>query len=555
MMNNEDPLNQDQDKADEPRATTGFIASAMKSLLQHLAVFFSHRKTIIILSILGITLLIMTLLSVMRPEARKRPIPETVVKVDVTPVASADYPVIVNTNGTIQATTRGNLVSQIRGEIVRVSDNFKNGGIFKAGDILIEVDDRDYVAEVSQASAAVSQASAALRQEQALARQAKSDWERLGNSGRAPDLVVRRPQLAAAQAQMDSATARFETAQLNLERTKIKAPYDGRVINRNAVLGQYVSIGTPLAEIFSTDGVEVRLPLSQAEYSQLGLDRLNTSDINQQFSVVLRTQLANQEHNWDAKITRTDSTFNLNTRQIDVIAEVVDPFSTKGNRPPLKIGQFVNAQIQGQTLKNVTVVPNNALREGSYVFLSRDEVLVKVPVVVTWQDDRNALIESGLNEGDLVVTTSLNSTLAGAKVKYNKPAIVDAQPSESNDTDIGHDEKADQADTDLTQSNEASTTETADQETKVTESNGEKGRSPAPVDDTADDSSPATTENTPSLLVQPTPIEQQPSNLFDTRATEEANNDSQNINATIEPARDAPAHLTKDMTDNGESGS
>lgn len=375
------------------------------------------RKLIISLSLIGVTIAVVALIAITRPQAEKRPVPETIVRVDVVQVAPQDYPIVVQTSGTVEADTRGSLVAQIRGEIIKVADNFRPGGSFNEGDVLIEIDPRDYVAELSQASAAVSQAKAAYSQEQAFAKQAAKDWERLGNTGEAPDLVLRKPQLDAAKAALDSAQARFDTAQLNLTRTKIEAPYTGRVISRNAVLGQYVSVGTPLAEVFATDLVEVRLPVSQTEYSQLGLDALSSDPATQQFSVTIRTKVGTHDYNFDAVLSRTDSTFDLNTRQIDVFARVIDPFASKGDKPPLKIGQFVNATIKGQILHDVVVIPNKALREGSYVFVAQDNILVRRPVVVAWQDDQNALIETGLELNDLVVTTSLNSTLAGAKVK------------------------------------------------------------------------------------------------------------------------------------------
>ncbi len=389
------------------------------------------RKLRIITTIVLCAGFLIFLLVLGQPKAQKRPTPETVVTVEVIEASRSDYPIVVNTNGTIQADIRGNLVSQIRGEIVKVSDKFKNGGAFNEGDVLIEVDQRDYVAEVSQALSAVSQSEATLQQEQALAKQAQTDWKRLGNAGKPPTLVAREPQLAAARAQRDSAKARLETAKLNLERTKIRAPYSGRVIRRNAVLGQYVGIGNNLAEIFATDGVEVRLPVSQDEYTQLGLDQLGTSNEGSpDFTVTLSSRVGTTEYQWAAVVTRTDSTFDLTTRQIDVIAEVIDPFSKAGGKPALKIGQFVNASIEGRTLNNVIAVPNKSLREGSYVFTSQEQKLVRSPVSISWQDDQNAVIESGLNDGDIVVVTSLNSTLAGARVKYQGSPDVANQTSE-----------------------------------------------------------------------------------------------------------------------------
>lgn len=437
---------------------------------------FLPRKLRIVITIVLITAAIITLLNVFKPTAPKRPIPETVVKVEVIEASRGNYPVIVSTNGTIQADTRGNMVSQIRGEIVNVSDNFKNGGSFKAGDVLIEVDRRDYQAEVSQAISAVSQAQANLEQEQALAKQAERDWKRLGKTGPTPILVARKPQMAAAKAQAESAKARYETAQLNLDRTSITAPYDGRVIQRNAVLGQYVSIGTNLAEIFSTDGVEVRLPVSQDEYTQLGLDQLY-SDTAAPITVVINSQLGSQQYQWNAVVTRTDSTFDLTTRQIDVIAEVIDPFGKSGNTPPLKIGQFVNADIQGRVMENVITVPNKSLREGSYVFTAQGGTLTRTPITIAWQDDKNAVISAGLNEGDIVVTTSLNSTLAGAKVKFD-----DYSANSAADTPVVEDSDVIVEDSDFTvedstvsddASSDATSTEQIIEDTITTESDGE----------------------------------------------------------------------------------
>ena len=389
------------------------------------------RKVRIVSCIVMFTGVIIFMLYTFKPEARKRPIPETVVNVETVTAELGSYPIVVNANGTVEAETRGDLVAQIRGEIVAVSDNFKTGGSFKKGDLLIQLDQRDYQAELSLALANLSQAEAGYRQEQATSKQAETDWQRLGNTTPAPELVLRKPQLTAAKAQYDSAKAAHDGAQLNLSRTSITAPYDGRIIERRAVLGQYVSIGSPIAEVFATSGVEVRLPISQEEFSQLGLDSFNSSDdSNQDYSVAITSTVGDQGYRWDAKITRTDSTFDINTRQIDVIAEVQDPFGHTSGQPALKIGQFVSARIQGRTVDDIYVIPNKSVREGSYVYVVRDNKLAKQSINIVWQDDQNALVTQGIQAQELVVTTSLNSTLAGASAKLTsgtKPLSAEQQ--------------------------------------------------------------------------------------------------------------------------------
>ena len=401
------------------------------------AVYFVPRKVRIVLCIIVATFIAISLLSAFKPEAKKRPIPETVVRVDTIQVERNAYPILVNANGTVEAETRGELVAQIRGEIVATSDNFKTGGSFKKGDVLIEIDRRDYQAEASRALATLSQSQANFRREQANAKQAVLDWERLGNTEPAPDLVLRKPQLTAAQAELDSAQATFDAAQLNLSRTQITAPYDGRIIERRAVLGQYLGVGAIIAEVFATDGVEVRLPISQEEFSQLGLDTFDTETDTGRYPVRLSNEVGGQVYTWDAVITRTDSTFDVNTRQIDIIAEVSNPFDRINGRPPLKIGQFVKATITGRTVENVFVIPNKSIREGSYVYTVRDGKLTKQNISVFWQDDRNALLADGLAEDEMVVTTALNSTLAGATAKLSEGAekSKEAVPATNNGSD------------------------------------------------------------------------------------------------------------------------
>ena len=381
------------------------------------------RKVRIVSTIVLVTALIILILNIFKPEAQKREIPETVVRVDVIHAKRASYPIVVNANGTVAAQTRGNLVTQVSGEIVSVAENFNNGGTFKKGDALVQIDQRDFHAALSQALAQLSQAQVAFRQEQANSKQAKLDWQRLGNTTPAPDLVLRKPQLAAAKAQLDSARATHQAAKLNLSRTTIQAPYDGRVIRRNAVLGQYITVGSPVAEIFATDGVEVRLPISQDEFNQLGMDEFNAGNSQSpQFKVLISSSIGKHNYTWDALITRTDSAFDINTRQIDVIAKVADPFGKASGQPPLKIGQFVNARIQGRDVDEVFVIPNKSIREGSYIYVVRDTKLAKLSIDILWQDDKNALVSQGINDNELVVTTSLNSTLAGARAKLvNEP--------------------------------------------------------------------------------------------------------------------------------------
>lgn len=182
--------------------------------------------------------------------------PKAKINVAVKPLQLIDYPVEIDSFGTVKPRTQSMLVAQVSGLIIDINEQFREGGFFEKGDVLLQLDDRDLKAEVKSAQANLLNAEQNLLEEQARGRQALTDWQRLGNESEPSILVLRKPQLAAAQAQVLSAQAQLEKAQLNLERTKIKAPYAGRVLNRSVDLGQVVSNNMQLATIYATDSVE-----------------------------------------------------------------------------------------------------------------------------------------------------------------------------------------------------------------------------------------------------------------------------------------------------------
>ena len=341
-----------------------------------------------------------------KPEAKKSPPKKNVVTVNATPVKVLDYTVLISSNGSISAKTSTALVAQIAGEITQITNQFASGASFKKGDLLLTIDKRDFAAAASSARANLAQAEATLENEKASAEQAKKDWERLGFSGEPNDRVLRKPQLDAAQAQYNAARSSYEKANLDLSRTQIRAPYDGSVIGKDVGLGQFVSIGTPLGNIFSNQGLEISLPVNQEEYAQL--------DLSGNAAVTLFADLGGQRHEWQGKLVRADQAFNVNTRQLNVTVNIQEAISD--NDLELKIGQYLNANIAGRVIEAAQVIPNSAVREGSYVFVFDEGVLRRKAIDIIWQDDTNTII-SNLNAGEQVVTTSLSGVVSGSKAK------------------------------------------------------------------------------------------------------------------------------------------
>ena len=175
----------------------------------------------------------------------------------------------VHSQGTVEPRTTSTLVAQVGGRIVDVADAFAVGGLFRRGQVLVRIDPRDYELAVRDAEAAVAQARVQLEREQAEAELARRDWEELGDGGEPSALLLHKPQLAQARAALEAAQASVERARLNLERTRVSAPFDGRVRAKQADLGQSVAAGTPLADVFATEYAEVRLPVTKEDLAYL----------------------------------------------------------------------------------------------------------------------------------------------------------------------------------------------------------------------------------------------------------------------------------------------
>ncbi|UTW10742.1 efflux RND transporter periplasmic adaptor subunit [Marinobacterium rhizophilum] len=359
-----------------------------------------------------------------RPEASRNsspPVPS--VRVDVQVLQPRDYQVQLQSYGTVRPRTQSTLLPQVSGEVLEIGPNFREGGFFEPGDLLLRIDARDYAAALATAQANQAEAEQLLQEEQAQAQQALQDWKRLGNTEAPPALVSRQPQLAAAKASLKSAQAAVAQAQLNLDRTRIVAPFAGRVLSKSVDVGQLVSSGTTLAEIYAIDYVEVRLPLKNRDLEFMRLPeayRFDSAPRQALPAVSLHSTLAGSQR-WQGQVVRTEGAIDTSSQQLHVVAVIDDPYGLKAEgRQPLKINQYVSAEIEGRLLPGVLVIPNSTLYQGSYVYLVDEGLLRRQEVEVLWQNDTDALVGAGLKAGDMLVTTALGQVSSGTRVQLQQ---------------------------------------------------------------------------------------------------------------------------------------
>jgi len=371
------------------------------------------RKFALPIVVLLGALLITSWLIVQRPvPAQKRPDPP-VLLVDAIVAELASVRLKVHAQGSVTPRTETSLTGEVAGQIIEVFPQFVSGGFFKRGDVLVKIDDRTYRAEVKRSQAAVAAAETLITREQGLSDYALQDWRRLNPDKEATDLALRKPQLAEARANLQSALADLERKEGDLERTVVRAPYDGMIRQKLADVGQFVGAGTQLAVIFASDVAEIRLPLPDKD--------LPFVELKAQPPVEVTANIGGTDYYWRGKIVRTEGVFDEQSRVLYVVAQVADPYNQDGESwaYPLRIGTFVGANIEGLRADNLVVLPRSALRRDNRVWtIDSNNRLVPKTVSVLRTDASSVYINSGLEDNELVCLTLLENPLPGTVVRH-----------------------------------------------------------------------------------------------------------------------------------------
>ncbi|MCP5382333.1 MAG: efflux RND transporter periplasmic adaptor subunit [Kordiimonadaceae bacterium] len=328
----------------------------------------------------------------------------------------SDMKLFVKSQGTVAAKQVIDIIPQVSGEVTYVSPKFVSGGRFKKDEVIIKIDPRDYELAVVTAEASIAERKQRVMQENAEAELAAAEWAELGQ-GEASDLTLRKPQREGAIAALKSAEASLKKAELDLERTVIKAPFEGILTEKNVDFGQFLNRGIKVGKYYSTETLEVRLPLTNRDISQFDLAGLQTG--KRQYEVRLTGQFANKENSWNARVVRTEGIIDVKSRILYVVAELKgDELDSPRDGTPITIGQFVSAEIEGRSFENVYRLPRESLRQGNQVLIvDKDHRLRTRMVDVIETNSDYIVVGSGIEDGDIVNLSQLGVGVDGLLVE------------------------------------------------------------------------------------------------------------------------------------------
>ena len=376
---------------------------------------------VVVIIAIGVVIAVVFIKLKKPPQRQEQIVLAPLVKVE--PLDRRDIQMIVRGYGTVTPRLQVEIVPQVSGKVVWVNPQFRAGGFIRRGELILKIDPRDYELSLRQANAAVAEAQVMLDLEKAEAKIAKEEWQQL-HPGQEPDspLVFHEPQIRQAQARLDSAEAGLATANLNLERTRPSLPVDAVIMNERIDLGQYVMIGQSVGAAYGIESMEIEVPLQDKELAWFAVPD-NTLSVNPgenpQKGAIARVSanFAGEEKCWLGYVVRTTGQVDITSRLISVVVEVSEPFKDSGSTPPLLPGMFVEVAIEGNVLKNAIAVPRDAMHNNNEVWVAKDGQLDVQLLDIVRADRDFAYADSGLDDGDMIIVSSLDMIIEEMKVR------------------------------------------------------------------------------------------------------------------------------------------
>ena len=370
------------------------------------------KPLFILLGAFALSYLLWFLGQVQPDPVEELPPPDVIIEI-LTP---KDFQVQISSNGTTTPLTQTVLTAEVGGEVIYRSKKFAEGASVIEGEILAKIDDTDLQLQYKNALLQLANAEVQYSLQLAEAEVAKEAWDKIGD-GVASDLTLKKPQLKQAEAFLEVAKAQVSSAAKKLNKTEIIAPYAGRIQNVNIDLGTTIIPGQPVGAMYTSSEIEITLAVKDNDLQFLSIPmdgrKLNPSE---QASVVIESFYKGKTQSWEGKLERVDGGIDPITRMINLIAVFKNDF-IESDKPNLPIGLFVEAKIDGITLKNIFEIPINSISKDNEVYIvDKNNQLELRKLTVLKKYSEFVIIKDGLKAGERIVTSKLSTASNGIKV-------------------------------------------------------------------------------------------------------------------------------------------
>ena len=338
------------------------------------------------------------------------------VRVTIAPVLKADFPVYLSGLGTVQGFNTVVVRTRVDGQIDKVA--FKEGQLVQQGDLLVEIDPRPYQATLDQAKAKKAQDEANL----ANANLDLQRYTKLGEFATRQQTDTQRSTVAQLTAQLAADDAAIFNAQTQLDYTQVKAPISGIAGLRQVDIGNIVNASTQTG-IVTIAQIEPIAVIFTAPEEQLPY--INEAQSVQPLKVIALTT--------DGKKTLSTGSLSVVNNQVDTTSGTIRLKAVFDNKDhALWPGQSVSTRLLVRTLKDATVVPDDAIQHGTdglYAYaVNKDNKAELRKVKVSQSIDGRSVVDEGLSPGDQVITAGVYKVQPGTPVST---AVASSDPAQA----------------------------------------------------------------------------------------------------------------------------
>lgn len=359
-----------------------------------------------------------------RPQAVETPPDDSGTLVAVSEVRRLPRRIDVEAQGTVVPAQRVVVQPQVSGRIAAVAPDLAPGTVLREGDPIFAIEDADFKLSVARATAAVAEAAAQLELEQGRGRVAEREWElfrdELDPEQMEASLALREPQLRSRLSAVHTARAGLARARLDLERTVVRSPFNAVVLSESIEIGQIVTPQSQAVTLAGTDAFWVRAAVRTDELDQLRVPGLQGAAAGSRALVKLDPE---NESVLSGRIVRLLGDLDTAGRMARVLVEVEDPLGLESGagsaagRGLLLLDSYVDLLLEGARVSRLFELPRDWVHEGGQLRMYTQEQLEMRTVDIVWRFEDSVLVETGLNDGDLVVTSRLATPIEGMKLR------------------------------------------------------------------------------------------------------------------------------------------
>ena len=355
-------------------------------------------------------------------------------------------------------------IAQVGGKVVALHPRLKQGVLINADEILVKLDPSDYELAIAYAETEIESANVQLAQVDvhegndkaslAIERQAlkiaKDELQRkqklLDFGSLSPSDVEKEQRNVLAQQQRVQALlnsinhypvdrrrlktdlakreTQLSTAKLNLERSTIRMPFNGRIASVNIEYQEFVGQGSVMVVADSIDTAEVLVQMPMARLANLvqsdvvvNADNADYAEIVKLTGLSANVQLQQNDDliEWDANVARVGHELDPRTRTVDIIIEVDKPYGhiQPGKRPPLVKGLFVDVRLSGRPQMESIVVPLSALQDRQVYVVTTENRLQRRNVIPGIRGSDYVIVKEGLEPDERIVISDLVPAIEG----------------------------------------------------------------------------------------------------------------------------------------------